>query len=114
MHYNTLEVNDIAWMLARFFNRAPSFSKDELPGSGVQTLHTSDMPILPDEDSIDQSDGKQHVQNWSAYNSLVHSDSQSYANAPPAVDKAFGLPIIRAPAHEWSTLVTALDQLTKL
>jgi len=31
-----------------------------------------------------------------------------------ARDLAFSLPIINAPAHEWTTLVTSLDQLCKL
>lgn len=30
------------------------------------------------------------------------------------IDKSFGLPIINAPAHEWVTLVSALNQLTRL
>ena len=30
------------------------------------------------------------------------------------MDKAFGLPIINAAAHEWPTLVTALDQLARV
>ena len=110
----TLEVSDTAWMLARFFNRARSCSKDDLPGSGAETPHTSKMPTLPKKASVDPAYGKQRVQNWSAYNSLVHSDSPSRVSAPPAVDKAFGLQIISAPAHEWATLVTALDQLTRL
>ena len=35
-------------------------------------------------------------------------------DAPAVIDNAFGFPIINAPAHEWATLVTALNQLTKL
>jgi hypothetical protein len=30
------------------------------------------------------------------------------------VDQAFRLTIIKAPAHEWPTLVTALDQLSRV
>lgn len=44
-HYKTLEVGDTAWMLARFFNRVPSCSKDDLPGSGAETPHASEMPL---------------------------------------------------------------------
>ena len=32
----------------------------------------------------------------------------------PLVDQAFGLPVINAAAHEWSTLVTALYQLSRV
>ena len=78
-----------------------------MPGSGAETPHASEMSTLPEDASVDPADGKQHVQNWSAYNSLVHNDSPSHVSAPPAVDKAFGRPIISAPAHEWATLVTA-------
>lgn len=35
-------------------------------------------------------------------------------DVPLVVDNAFALPIINAHAHEWPTLVTALDQLTRL
>ena len=35
-------------------------------------------------------------------------------DATAVIDNVFGLPIINAPAHEWATLVTALNQLTKL
>ena len=30
------------------------------------------------------------------------------------MDQAFGLPIINAAAHEWTTMVTALDQLSRV
>jgi hypothetical protein len=30
------------------------------------------------------------------------------------VDQAFGLPISNAPAHEWSTFIIALDQLSRV
>ena len=40
--------------------------------------------------------------------------SQQHVNHNEVVDKAFALPIINSVAHEWPTIVTALDQLTKL
>ena len=49
---------------------------------------------------------------WSAYNSLLHTPDDE--DDLPVIDKTFSLPIINAAATEWPTLVTALDQLTKL
>ena len=49
---------------------------------------------------------------WSAYNALVHTPDNE--DSLPVIDKTFSLPIINANATEWPTLVTALDQLTRL
>jgi hypothetical protein len=60
--------------------------------------------------SIDSQDINQRIPVWSAYNSLVNTP-ESGQESPIIVDKAYALPIINAPAHEWSTLVTTLEQL---
>ncbi len=49
---------------------------------------------------------------WSAYNSLTHTPNNE--EDLPEIDNTFSMPIINANATEWPTLVTALDQLTKL
>lgn len=83
-HFESTLVNDTAWMISRHFNRSSQ--------------------------SIDSQDVNQRVPVWSAYNCLVNTP-ESGQQSPIIVDKAYALPIINAPAHEWSTLVTTLNQL---
>jgi hypothetical protein len=103
-HYRRSQTNDIGWMVVRFFNRP---SVHEL-GSETSPGNNND----PEEPTTDRMDEAQPVPLWSAYNSLTQVPLPT--DAPTAVDKAFGLPIIKAPAHEWTTLVTSLDQLSRL
>ena len=84
-------------------------------------MQLASNPTLNDKakgTSLNGIAGKQHVHVWSAYNSLVQpppaAASQAVVVGVVGVDKAFGLPIINAAAHEWTTLVQALDQLTRL
>ena len=61
------------------------------------------------ESTAVRKNGIQTVPVWSAYNLLTH--------IPLPVDVptvAFGLSIINAAAHEWTTLVTAFDQLSRV
>lgn len=53
--------------------------------------------------------GKQTVPIWSAFNSILQSNKEK-----PLLDKAHPLPLLNAPAHEWSSLTTALLQMIKL
>ena len=57
--------------------------------------------------SVDNNNG---VPIWSAYNSLMRTSNKSEQQ----LDKSYSLPIINAPAHEWKTLITALETLYKL
>ena len=84
-HFESTLINDTAWMISRHFNR-PS-------------------------QSMDSQDVNQRVPVWSAYNCLVNTP-ESGQQSPIIVDKAYALPIISAPAHEWSTLATTLNQLS--
>ena len=49
---------------------------------------------------------------WSAYNPLLQTPGDH--DVLPVIDKTLRLPTINAATTEWPTLVTALDQLTKL
>lgn len=101
------QTNDIAWMLARFCYRSTTSQSGD--DSGIHSHYSS--VTAQDEDIPEgvSQDVRQPVDLWSAYNSLTQSE-----DAPSVIDNAFGLPIINAPAHEWVTLVTALNQLTRL
>ena len=76
----------------------------------------------PDEsaETIEEHEGlvgnqnieKQQVHLRSAYNSLLQTPGDH--DALPVIDKTLSVPIVNAAATEWPTLVTALDQLTKL
>ena len=48
---------------------------------------------------------------WSAYNSRVCTPQE---NKTPNLDHDHTMPIIKAPAHEWTTLVTVLEKLSYL
>jgi len=102
--YRKSHINDIAWMVARFFN-GPSVCE-----RGPETPPTEyDEPT---ESTAVRKNGIQPVPVWSAYNSLTHTPLP--ADVPTVVDQAFGLQIINAAAHEWTTLITALDQLSRV
>lgn len=104
-YYMRSQSSDIQWMVARFFNRP-----------GVQELGSEVSPgdndEREDQPTTDRLNKRQFVPVWSAYNSLTHVPLAT--DAPAVIDQAFGLPIIKAPAHEWSTLVTSLENLYRL
>ena len=109
-NYKTVEANNIVWMMVRFFNRAARPARTDLPEPELP--HSSELPTDVEAVPVNQLLEKQTVQFWSAYNSLVCNPSPT--DALLVVDNAFALPIINAPAREWPTLVTALNQLTRL
>ena len=53
---------------------------------------------------------EQPVPLWAAYNSLLVSPGETTCDT----DKAYAMPLINYPAHEWKTLTTSLMQLHKL
>ena len=121
--YDASQVNDFAWMAARYCNIANLVTNTNLSGaySGAQDVSESRTSQLDEsagpaehpEGLVDnQRIEKQHVHLWSAYNSLVQTPDNQ--DALPLIDNTFSLPIINAAATEWPTLVTALDQLTRL
>ena len=63
--------------------------------------------IIPEDKNIQVN--SQKIPYWAAYNSDIKAQTSSRYT-----DHSYSLPIINAPAHEWSTLVTALDQTHKL
>jgi hypothetical protein len=62
----------------------------------------------PGEQPVSSMETNQRIPVWSAYNSI------STQQTSLTIDKSYSLPIINAPAHEWPTLVTTLDQLSRL
>jgi len=83
------EVEDLAWLLVCYFHRSAVSLQCEDAQESEDNLH-----VL------------QPVPVWAAYNSLTcasHSNVDDYK-----LDKVHGLPLINSPAHEWSTLTTAL------
>ena len=76
-HFESALVNDTAWTISRHFNRSSQ--------------------------STDSQDVNQLVPVWSAYNCLVNTP-ESGQQSPTIAGKAYALPIINAPAHEWSPL----------
>ena len=56
----------------------------------------------------------QKIPIWSAYNALLNVPPNDAPLKSSKGDHVFTLPIINAPAHEWPTLKTTLDQLCKL
>ena len=122
--YDASQVNDIAWMTARYCHRGKSTNinlisidpeaKDVSDSSTSQPnelVETNEVPVHKSVETS-QSIEKQQVHLWSAYNSLVQTPDDH--DALPVIDKTSSLPIINASATEWPTLVTALDQLNKL
>jgi len=102
--YRRSQIHDIGWMVGRFSNR-PRIHK---PGSQASTIDNDGR----EESPTGKQNDMQQLPVWSAYNSLTHEPLPT--DDPIVVDQAYGLPIINAPAHEWPTLVTALDQLSRL
>ena len=102
--YSRSQTIDIGWMIARFLNRPHICELNSETPLGDEDIS--------EEPTADRLDEKQPIPVWSAYNSVVQTPLN--VDAPAVGDQAFGLPIINAPAHEWSTLVTALDQLSRV
>ena len=75
---------DETWLLSRYMGRLP-------PG-----LETCDVP----------TEQKQPIPVWKAFNSLLSQQSPIELTDTPHT-----LPIVNAPAHEWETLVTVLEQV---
>ena len=71
----------------------------------------NNLHVIPDDDHEVNSPAEitQPVPMWSAYKSLTQHE-----DAPTDVVNVFGLQIINAQAHEWVTLVTAFNQLSRL
>ena len=92
-------------MMARFFNR-PSIQEPGVVATSAEDDNDSKITTTSIIEEV------QPVPLWSAYNSLAQVPMPK--DAPTAVDNVFGLSIIKAPAHEWRTLVTSLDQLYRV
>ena len=107
--HNLAQSNDITWLLAHFWCRYAA-ADQTTQDHAVEQLENN-LPVTPDYDhGVNSQAGiTQPVCLWFAYNSLTQRE-----DAPTDVDNAFGLPIINAPAHEWVTLATALNQLSRL
>ncbi|MES9905285.1 MAG: hypothetical protein ABW168_21745, partial [Sedimenticola sp.] len=78
----------------------------------IDTTHSHVVTSVPMKDDITLSIGqslvrsrneKQHIPSWSAYNSIRGS-------SPEKLTAVAMLPLLAAPAHEFSTLVTVLKQ----
>ena len=82
--------NDMVWLIARYYNRC---------------MLTGTAELEHDIDNSTESPLKQNVSVWAAYN------SQLMSNKTQSVHKAHALPLINAPPHEWTTLVTSLVHL---
>jgi hypothetical protein len=54
-----------------------------------------------------QCEGQKPIPVWTAYTSISLEDNTK-------LDNAYSLPIINAPAHDWTTLLTVLENLSKL
>ena len=80
------ELNDIAWLLARYKSRATKI----IPAEDTNEIH----PLVQD------------IPLWAAFNSEV-----SCQNNQNMKDKYFPLPIINSPAHEWPTFITSLTHI---
>jgi hypothetical protein len=91
-------------MVARFLN--------------IPRIHElgSESPPIDEDESDEQTagcvDNKQSIPVRCAYNSSLQIPLDVYAHTD--VNQALGLPISNAPAHEWSTLIIALDQLSRV
>ena len=83
----TVKLKDFAWLLARSLTRVPTSNGDDTNGED-SPLSSSLVPV------------------WSGYNSLVHE------TVPVA--RIGSLPLLAAPAHEWSTLLTIFMQAQQI
>jgi hypothetical protein len=97
-------VDDLSWLLVRHYHR--------------NDVNPHDPVIDPAEPRDGSRDGEevyarhQNVTVWTAYNSLLRTSAPNTEFMK--LDKVHALPLINAPAHEWTTLTTALTQLSNL
>ncbi len=89
-------LKDTVWLLARSVHRQ---SCEQVPAT-VSSQSVTDPQVRT-----------QHIPVWSAYNSIVCEATIDGSNA---VDNVHTLPLINAPAHEWPSLTTSLEQLHNL
>lgn len=109
------EKSDMAWLLVRHANRQKLTTRrleDDAPENSEsenRQNHSEQALEGASEEVIDDSEDKQkqNIPLWAAYNSLVHEEDER-------VDNVFPLPIMNSVAHEWSTLITGLENLSKL
>ena len=82
-----------------------------------QDVHQSgdapDSGAIDGQSKLSDEKSRQSVPLWSAYNSHINSPASPEISTR-FVDKAYNIPIMNAPAHEWASLVTYLDQLWKV
>ena len=83
----TVKLKDFAWLLARSLTRAPTSNGDDTNGED-SPLSSSLVPL------------------WSGYNSLVHEIVPVARIGSP--------PLLAAPAHEWSSLLTIFMQAQQI
>ena len=95
------ELDDLARLLVRHFHRDG--------GNAVNIL----SPQCEDSQESEVNHIPQPVPVWAAYNSLICT-SHLEVNDSYKLDKVHALPLINSPAHEWTTLTTALVQLYNL
>jgi len=88
------EVEDLAWLLVRYFH------------------HNA----LQSEDAEESEHVLQPIPVWAVYNSLTCASHSSVDESVESykLDKVHGFPLINSPVHEWTTLITALLQLHNL
>ena len=94
------------------WNVSSTLQEINVPESQDITLHVDEIVIEASDHGrhdVDLTYSSQKIPVWSAYNSLLEIKNMSKQQ-----DKVFPLPIIDAPAHNWSTLVTSLHQLYSL
>ena len=80
----TLSAKEYAWLFARNLSREEETAGDAGIRQEEEEPHRSKVPV------------------WSAYNSLV--------SPTLPVTRVSAPPLVAAPAHEWSTLLTVLQQ----
>ena len=79
----------MTWLLARYLQRDESHNNPSTSSDQSQTILV-----------------------WRAYNFTIGAAAVNPSPLP--LDKARTLPIINAPAHEWQTIVTAMDSVYRL
>ena len=112
-HQNTLQMsenNDLVWLLTRYCCRNRSKLKD-FNGTNKEASAYDGVEDIPDVELSNECTKLQVVPVWAAYNSAIAS---TITESRLAVDQAYALPLINAPAHKWPTLVTSLMQLHEL
>ena len=95
------EVDDLTWLVVRHFHR--------------NAVNTFSLQCEDSQESEVNQDVRipQPVPVWAAYNSLTCL-SHPKVDDSYKLDNVHGLPLINAPAHEWTTLTAALVQLRNL